>query len=79
MPEKNLRSVTFEFEDGSKKVLEGGELAQWEMLCSEKSDYLLPGDTDHVLAQAFHGLVRGFVPLSALRIRKREEQEWKKM
>lgn len=67
MAEKSLRRVWFEFEDGSRKVLEGGELAQWEAICSELSDYLLPGDTDHVLAQAYGGMVRGFVPPLAIR------------
>ena len=73
--EKSLRSIWFEFEDGSKKVLDGGELAQWEMLCSGYSDYLLPGDTDHVLAQAYGGMVRGFVPAAAIV----EQGRWQKM
>ena len=72
--EKELKSVRFEFEDGSKKVLEGKELTRWEALCSSHSDYLLPGDTDHVLAQAYNGFVRGFVPLAAIG----EGQQWQK-
>ena len=58
--EKQLKKVVFEFEDGSQRVLEGDELETWEAICSMKSDYLLPGDSDHVLAR--NGLVRGFVP-----------------
>ena len=59
--------MVFEFEDGSQKVLEGDELETWEALCSMKSDYLLPGDTDHVLAQMAGGLIRGFVPPEVIR------------
>jgi len=60
--EKELRKVTFTFEDGSEKVLEGEELNQWEAICFLCSDYLLPGAPDHVLANLYGGLVQGFVP-----------------
>ena len=62
----NLQRVTFTFEDGSEKVLEGDELAKWETICYRKSDYLLPGAPDDVLASRYDGLVRGFVPPSEL-------------
>ena len=64
--EKPLRKVIFEFEDGSRRILTGRELEAWEVICVIHSDYLLPGDADHVLAKGFGGLVRGFVPPSAV-------------
>jgi len=64
--ELNLKKVTFEFEDGSQKVLEGDELAEWEMICYLQSDYLLPGNSTHVLASAYSGIVRGFMPPEAV-------------
>ena len=65
--EKLLKQVTFTFEDGSERVLEGEELEQWEAICSNHSDYLLPGDMDHVLASSAGGRIRGFVPPGAVR------------
>ena len=64
--EKELREVRFTFKDGSQRVLKGKELITWETICSGYSDYLLPGDTDHVLASSAGGLIRGFVPPSAV-------------
>lgn len=64
--EPDLKRVTFEFEDGSQKVLEGDELAEWIAICYLQSDYLLPGNPSHVLASAYCGLVRGFVPPEAV-------------
>lgn len=66
MPELELEKVVFTFVDGSQKILEGEELAKWEVLCFSRSDYLLPGAPDHVLATGYGGLVRGFVPPDAL-------------
>lgn len=60
--ELNLKKVTFEFEDGSQKVLEGDELTEWETICILQSDYLLPGNSSHVLATGYGGLIQGFVP-----------------
>lgn len=62
--EKQLKRVVFEFEDSSQKVLEGGELERWETICGMQSDYLLPGDTNYVLAT--NRLVQGFVPAWAV-------------
>lgn len=64
--ELELKKVTFQFADGSEKVLEGEELAQWEVICLSHSDYLLPGAPGHVLVSAWGGLVRGFMPKSAI-------------
>jgi len=64
--DKQLKKVTFTFEDGSEKVLEGEELVDWEVICSMHSDYLLPGAPDHVLATMYGGIVQGFVPASAV-------------
>jgi len=64
--EFNLKKVTFEFEDGSQKVLEGDELTRWETICYLQSDYLLPGNSTHVLAKGYAGLVQGFVPPEAI-------------
>lgn len=60
--EIDLKRVTFEFEDGSQRVLEGDELIRWEVICSLLSDYLLPGNSSHVLATGYGGLIQGFVP-----------------
>ena len=64
--EKKLKCVTFTFQDGSTKVLRGQELEDWETICALQSDYLLPGDSDHILAVGYGGLVRGFVPPTAI-------------
>lgn len=64
--ELDLKKVTFEFEDGSQKILEGDELIRWEGICSLQSDYLLPGNCTHVLASGYGGLVQGFVPPEAI-------------
>jgi len=64
--ELNLKKVTFEFEDGSQRVLVGDELAEWETICYLQSDYLLPGNPSHVLASGYGGLVRGFLPPEAV-------------
>lgn len=64
--EKELVSVVFTFKDGSNKALAGKELEEWEIICYSHSDYLLPGDTDHVLASRYGGIVRGFVPPTAI-------------
>ncbi len=63
---KDMTKVTFEFEDGSKKIVEGDELIQWAIMCYEKSGFLLPWDTDSVLVEGFGGVVRGFVSPSDL-------------
>jgi len=60
--ELDLKRVTFEFEDGTKRILEDDELSQWMVLCYMQSDYLLPGNSTHVLASGFGGLVQGFMP-----------------
>ena len=60
--ELELVKATFTFKDGSQKVLEGEELVTWMGICYGYSDYLLPGAPDHVLAEMFGGIVRGFVP-----------------
>jgi len=65
MGDKELVKVTFEFEGGTEKVLEGSELHTWMAICLGQSDYLLPGAEDHVLARGFGGLVQGFVPEEA--------------
>ena len=65
--ELSLKKVTFEFEDGSQKILEGDELSQWMDICYMQSDYLLPGNSTHVLASGYGGLVRGFVPPEAIK------------
>ena len=62
MGEKRIKKVLFTFEDGSEKVLEGKELENWEAICLGLSDYLLPGNPDHVLAVGYAGAVLGFVP-----------------
>jgi len=64
--ELDLKRVTFEFEDGSQRILEGDELSQWIVLCYMQSDYLLPGNPTHVLASGFGGLVQGFMPPEAI-------------
>jgi len=64
--ELDLKKVTFEFEDGSQRVLEGDELAEWETICYLQSDYLLPGNPSHVLGSGYGGLVRGFMPPEAV-------------
>ena len=64
--EKQLKKVTFLFEDGTEKILAGEELEIWEGICYAYSDYLLPGGTDYVLATGYMGLVRGFVPGKAV-------------
>jgi len=64
--EIDLKKVTFEFEDGSQRVLEGDELVRWEVICSLQSDYLLPGNVSHVLATGYGGLVQGFMPPEAV-------------
>jgi len=48
MSEKQIEKVVFTFEGGTEKVLEGEELENWEASCYMKSDYLLPGDADHL-------------------------------
>lgn len=63
--DKEIKYVTFEFEDGTKKILKGDELLQWQVLCLMKSDYLLPGGPDHVLAEGHGGLVKGWIPEKA--------------
>jgi len=60
--ELDLKRVTFEFEDGTKRILEGDELSQWITICYMQSDYLLPGNPSYVLASGFGGLVQGFMP-----------------
>lgn len=64
--ELDLKKVTFEFEDGSQKVLEGDELDTWIAICYMQSDYLLPGNASHVLARGYGGLVQGFMPPEAI-------------
>ena len=66
--EKKLKRVVFEFEDGSKRVLEGKELALWQAICTRHSDYLLPGDEKMILGrlQGLPALIQGFIPSSAL-------------
>ena len=59
----DLKRVTFEFEDDPKRILEDDELSQWIVLCYMQSDYLLPGNSTHVLASRYGGLVQGFMPL----------------
>lgn len=66
MEEKSLKRVTFTFEDDSERVLVGAELDDWETICSGKSDYLLPGNSQHVLASSAGGLIKGFVPPEAI-------------
>lgn len=75
MGDKELVKVTFEFEGGTEKVLEGSELHTWMAICLGQSDYLLPGAEDHVLGQGFGGIVQGFVPPSAFN----RETEWEPM
>lgn len=65
--EQELVQVTFRFKDGSTLTLQGPELHSWETICYLKSDYLLPGSSDHVLAQIGYG-VAGFVPPSAVKV-----------
>lgn len=69
MAEKEIKKVVFTFEDGSEKVLEGEELTEWWCICLSQSDYLLPGAPDHVLASMLGGIIRGFVPPSAIQQR----------
>lgn len=64
--ELDLKKVTFEFEDGSQKILEGDELTEWIAICYLQSDYLLPGNPTHVLASRYGGLVQGFMPPEAV-------------
>jgi len=64
--EPDLKRVTFEFEDGTQKILEGKDLDTWVTICYLQSDYLLPGNASHVLASRYCGLVRGFVPPEAV-------------
>jgi len=64
--ELDLKKVTFEFVDGSQRILEDDELSHWIVLCYMQSDYLLPGNPTHVLASKFGGLVRGFMPPEAV-------------
>lgn len=64
--EKEIKRVVFTFDDGSEKVLEGDELDNWAAICLAKSDYLLPGGPDDVLASSMSGLIRGFVPPEAV-------------
>ena len=65
-----IKRVTFEFEDGTLKTLEGDELEQWEVICSHHSDYLLPAAPGDILATWFHALsgshIRGFMPAMAV-------------
>ena len=65
MTEKELRKVVFEFEDGAQKVLEGEELMQWQVICMQHADYLLPGDESMQLVSMYGGLLRGFMPVPA--------------
>ena len=60
--ELDLKRVTFEFEDDTKRILEGDELSQWITICYMQSDYLLPGNSTHVFASRYGGLVQGFMP-----------------
>ena len=71
MAELQITKVTFIFEDGSQRVLEGEELEAWTTICYLYSDYLLPGAPNHVLAKLFGGIVRGFVPPQAITKRRR--------
>lgn len=57
-----ITRVEFTFKDGTTRVLEGEELDQWAAICFMKSDYLLPGGSEDVLAEGLGGLARGFVP-----------------
>ena len=66
MAELDIKQAVFTFVDGSQKTLEGVELEDWETICLMHSDYLLPGGPDYVLAFSYGGLVRGFVPRTAL-------------
>ena len=59
---KELKMVVFAFKDGSILTLEGDALDTWESICSFHSDYLLPGDSNMVLASRCGGLIQGFVP-----------------
>lgn len=60
--ELEIKKVTFEFEDGTQKILEGEEFANWRDICGAVSDYLLPGNSTHIFGKAFGGLVQGFMP-----------------
>ena len=71
--ELSLKKVTFEFEDGSQRVLEGDELSQWITICYTQSDYLLPGNSTHILAIGYGGLVQGFVPPEVISKKKGSE------
>ncbi|GAI00006.1 unnamed protein product [marine sediment metagenome] len=64
--ELELKEVTFKFADGTQRVLTGDELSVWETLCSLKSDFLLPGNSSHVLGSIYEGLIQGFFPPEAL-------------
>ena len=62
LDEKEINKVVFTFVDGTEKVLEGKELANWASICGALSDYLLPGNAHHILAVGFGGFILGFVP-----------------
>ena len=64
--ELEISKVVFTFEDGTTKELTGDELHNWEGILLMKSDYLLPGNKDHILASIYGGLVQGFVPPESL-------------
>ena len=58
---KELKQVTFTFEDESTLVLEGEELVFWQVSCFLCSDYLVPHNEHAELGTRFGGIVRGFV------------------
>lgn len=66
--ELKIVCVTFEFEDGSEKTVEGKELGQWRAILLQNSDYLLPGTPDMILGvlDGFPAFVAGYIPPGAL-------------
>ena len=74
--EKDINKVAFTFVDGSEKVLEGKELVNWASICLSASDYLLPGNADHILAIGYGGIIQGFVPPQVIGI---SPGQWKRL
>ena len=68
--ELELKSVIFTFSDDSQKILRGEELDEWVSICYGHSDYILPGNSSHILAEMFGGVVRGFVPFEVVERRE---------
>lgn len=67
-PELKMVRAVFEFEDGSKKTLEGKELGRWRAILLHASDYFLPGGPDMILGvlDGFPARIWGFIPPDAL-------------